>query len=374
MAGKDNGKSWIRIGTLVKRYREEQRVTQRELAAAAGMSLGALRDLEQGRTLSPRWGSVEGLVAVLGLGQPQRAELAQAWRTGAEDSCSRRAGMPRRPGVRIAILGPLAAWRDGAPLLLGSARQRAVLGVLALHAGTGVHRDVLIDLLWDDWPPPTAVSKVQSYVSWLRQALGARPARDPGPELITTAGGRCYALNTDAVHLDLLAFDELTRQARQAAVQSDPALACERFEQALRLWNADVAADIELLSEYPARVEATCRRAAAVISYAELAAAAGAYPLVLPHLRDLCVRDPLNEHAHACLMTALAATGQQAAALEVFTSMRRRLDAELGLTPSVVLVQAHAEVLRQQVGGIASGAGGPSLNPTFVGRRRDPCS
>src|SRR5258708_4924132 len=121
MAGKDNGKSWIRMGTLVKRYREEQRVTQRELAAAAGMSLG-----------------------------------------------------------------PLAAWRDGAPLPLGSARQRAVLGVLALHAGTDVHRDVLIDLLWDERPPPTAVSKVQSYISWLRNVLGARPARDPGPELITT--------------------------------------------------------------------------------------------------------------------------------------------------------------------------------------------
>jgi DNA-binding SARP family transcriptional activator len=348
MAGKDNGKPWIKMGTLVKRYREEQRLTQRELVAAAGMSLGALRDLEQGRTLSPRWGSVEGLAAVLGLGQAQLAELARAWRAGTEGARSRRDGAPRGPGVRVAILGPLAAWRDGAPLPLGAARQRAVLGVLALHAGTDVHRDVLIDLLWDERPPPTAVSKVQSYISWLRKVLGARPARDPGPGLITTAGGCCYALNTDAVHLDLLAFDELIRQAQQAAVQSDPALACDRFEQALRLWNADVAADIELLREYPARVEVTCRRAAAVTSYAELAAEARAYPLVLPHLRDLCARDPLNEHAHACLMTALAATGQQAAALEVFTSMRRRLDAELGLTPSVVLVQAHTEILRQQ--------------------------
>ena len=249
--------------------------------------------------------------------------------------------------MRVAILGPLAAWRDGAPLPLGAARQRAVLGVLALHAGTDVHRDVLIDLLWDERPPPTAVSKVQSYISWLRKVLGARPARDPGPGLITTAGGCCYALNTDAVHLDLLAFDELIRQAQQAAVQSDPALACDRFEQALRLWNADVAADIELLREYPARVEVTCRRAAAVTSYAELAAEARAYPLVLPHLRDLCARDPLNEHAHACLMTALAATGQQAAALQVFEELRSLLDAEFGILPSPVLVRAHAAVLRQ---------------------------
>ena len=45
MAGENVGKSRTSMGTLIKRYREGQGLTQRELAAAAGTSIGALRDL-----------------------------------------------------------------------------------------------------------------------------------------------------------------------------------------------------------------------------------------------------------------------------------------------------------------------------------------
>ena len=71
MAGENVGKSRTSMGTLIKRYREGQGLTQRELAAAAGTSIGALRDLEQGRTRSPRWAMLEELAAVLGLAQAQ---------------------------------------------------------------------------------------------------------------------------------------------------------------------------------------------------------------------------------------------------------------------------------------------------------------
>jgi transcriptional regulator with XRE-family HTH domain len=70
VAGEINGRGRIGMGSLLKRYRQARGVTQRELAAAAGLSIGTLRDLEQGRTRFPRWGMVEGLAAVLGLGAP----------------------------------------------------------------------------------------------------------------------------------------------------------------------------------------------------------------------------------------------------------------------------------------------------------------
>ena len=62
---------------------------------------------------------------------------------------------------------------------------------------------------------------------------------------------------------------------------------------------------------------------------------------MLPQLRWLCVRERLNEQAHAWLMTALAAAGQQAAALHVFTELRSLLDRELGVAPSPVLIEAR---------------------------------
>ena len=108
--------------------------------------------------------------------------------------------------------------------------------------------------------------------------------------------------------------------------------------------------DIALLRDHPAAVEATRRRAEAVLGYADASGSAGTLARVLPHLRNLCTREPLNEQAHASLMLALAATGQQAAALDIFTTLRHRLDAELGITPSPLLARAHTQVLRQQTG------------------------
>lgn len=359
--GRENGeKPECGIGALIKRHRQDQQETQRELAEAAGMSVGALRDLEQGRTRSPRWGTVEELAAALALDSDQRAELARACRSGDQARAPRRPGPKERvPGVRINVLGPLAAWRDGIQLRLGPVRQRAVLALIALRSSTIVHRDSIIDLLWGERPPSSAVAEVQGYVSRLRRMLGDGQARAGEAGLVTTVGGCCYRLDARPGHLDLALFGHLLRDAREAAARLDPAQACERYEHALDLWRGDVVVDIDLLRGHPAAVEVTRRRAEAVLEYAEAAEQASACPRVLPHLRDLCAAEPLNEQAHSWLMIVLAATGQQAAALRVFTEVRHRLDAELGIPPSPVLGHAHANVLAQQVsGGTRSSDGG----------------
>ena len=60
-------------------------------------------------------------------------------------------------------------------------------------------------------------------------------------------------------------------------------------------------------------------RAAIVVDYAAAAEVAGLHEPVLGHLRALIGREPLDERANARLMIALAATGQQAAALGLYT-------------------------------------------------------
>jgi hypothetical protein len=70
---------------------------------------------------------------------------------------------------------------------------------------------------------------------------------------------------------------------------------------------------------------------------------------VLPLLQEFTRRDPLNERAHASLMTALAATGQQAAALQIYENLLRRLDDELGVRPGGEIAKAHLKVLRQEI-------------------------
>jgi DNA-binding SARP family transcriptional activator len=49
-------------------------------------------------------------------------------------------------------------------------------------------------------------------------------------------------------------------------------------------------------------------------------------------------------------MTALAATGQQAAAVQVFWQLRCRLDSELGIRPGPQVAAVHVRILRQRAG------------------------
>ena len=317
-------------------------MTQRELADMAAMSIGALRDLEQGRTVFPRWATLEGLAAVLGIaGQ----DLMRACPPGEDAS-----------GVRVDVLGPLAAWRAGTRLAMGSVRQRAVLGLLALHHGVGLHRDAIVDALWSDRPPASAVAEVQAYIHRIRASFGAPGARHGAGQTASTGGaltiatvGASYRLEASTDELDLAVFRRSVRDARSAAARGDLAAACRLYERALKLWRGDVLSDVELLRGHAAVVELNRSRADAVMDFAGAATSTAGPAMVLPHLRELCVRERLNEQACAFLMMALATAGQQADALSAFGELRQRLDAELGIRPSALLEHVHLQVLRQEV-------------------------
>ena len=169
------------VGELISGYRRDAALTQRELADAAGVSIGVVRDLEQGRTAHLQPASASRLASALRLDRQQAAELfpARRGRTGS-------AGPGRPGGLGIRVLGPLCAWRGGVTVQLGGPMLRAVLGLLALHADITLPRSSIIDALWGDRPPATAVAMIQSYVSRLRSLLDpGRAAREPGRLLIT---------------------------------------------------------------------------------------------------------------------------------------------------------------------------------------------
>ena len=56
-------------------------------------------------------------------------------------------------------------------MALGGTKQRALLAMLALDANRAVSVDRLIEGLWGEEPPPTAVKMLQGYISQLRKLL-----------------------------------------------------------------------------------------------------------------------------------------------------------------------------------------------------------
>jgi DNA-binding SARP family transcriptional activator len=252
--------------------------------------------------------------------------------------------------LRLAILGPVTGSRGGVPVALGPARLRAVLTLLVLHADAGLSRADIVDALWADDPPGTAATMVHGYIARIRALLGdgRACAATQHPKRGLSWDGARYRLAPAAVGSDLAEFTGLARLAGQAAANGDAAGACQRYEQSLRLWRAEPAADIELLRGHPAVIELSERRTSLIVDYAATAETAGAHEQVLGHLQALAGRAPLDERVHARLMIALAATGQQAAALGIYENIRRRLDEELGILPARELAEAHLRVLHQQ--------------------------
>jgi DNA-binding SARP family transcriptional activator/DNA-binding XRE family transcriptional regulator len=328
--------SWI--GRRIREQRNLAGLNQRELADAAGVSVGALRDLEQGRTLWPRWETVQALTSALGVDFDQPDHLMIPHRGASQRRLAARITPPpagtASATIHLRLLGPLVVTNLGKPIHLGPARQRTVLALLVLNGGSGTRIDELMDLLWFGRPPASAVSEVHRYISRLRRLLtsACRPRGRWHPIIWT---GQDYRLQlTGAAHVDSLAFREFTRGGHDALAEGEHALACQLYEDALSLWRGSALQDIELLAEHPMVTSLDIQRSEVTIRYADAAAQIGAHQQVLPHLRDLCTRESLNEAAFTRLLVALRATGQRAAAIAEFDRFRRRLDHELGIFPS----------------------------------------
>lgn len=338
------------FGAVIRRNRKAHGLTQRQLADLAKISIGTLRDVEQGRTRSPRWRLAQRLIDALSIDDGQLEHLLEA-----DTPEGRAAGSTTGTGtigpygpsrIHIQLLGQVAAYRDNEPVALGSIRHRCILALLALENSHGVKPSVIIDTLWSDSPPKSAGAMVHHYVWQLRRALGLDSIRGDSGTLITTSADH-YRLNATNRQLDSVAFQRLVLQASEAEREDRNADALALYGEALAVWRGDVVSDVDLLHAHPAVVQLSAARADAVMRFAELAIQAGASYHALPHLQSLCSRDPFNERAHAQLMTVLAANGQRARALTVFADLRLRLREELGIDPGRLVAAARASILDQ---------------------------
>src|SRR5262249_4677653 len=109
--------------------------------------------------------------------------------------------------TQFRILGPIEAVVDGRPPALGAPKQPGVLALLLVNRGRVVSSDQLIDGLWGERPPASALQSLQVYVHGLRRALGG--------ERIETSG-RGYRAVVGEDELDLERFERALARGRAA--------------------------------------------------------------------------------------------------------------------------------------------------------------
>jgi len=216
-------------------------------------------------------------------------------------------------------------------------RRKAVLSVLALYRGDVVSTDRLLDIVWDDAPPRTAVNAIQAHVSYLRQVLGGRAA--------IRASGAGYRLDLGAGGSDVVVAERLIRDSAQAP---DPRHRAERLRAALALWRGRPLADVAgmpWLDEQAERLDGLRLQATRGLLEARLAL--GETAELVPELEQLTGAHPFDEQLRSQLMLALYRSGRQADALAAFRRLRRTLGDDMGIDPSQSLRELEAAILRQ---------------------------
>ena len=244
--------------------------------------------------------------------------------------------------LELGILGPLQVRIGGDdPVALGGVRQRAVLAVLALNAGQVVSTDRLVDELWGESPPASAVHTVQVFVSRLRTQLAAASER-----LITRPPG--YVLELGVDEIDALRCERLYDGARSALAAGDAGRAAAMLADARGLWRGPPLADFTyepFAQASIARLEElrlSCRE-----ELIDSQLALGRHAEVIADLEALVREQPFRERPRGQLMLALYRCGRQADALEAFQEARRALVEELAVEPGNPLRELEQRILRQ---------------------------
>ncbi|MET7330408.1 BTAD domain-containing putative transcriptional regulator [Nonomuraea sp. NPDC005650] len=239
--------------------------------------------------------------------------------------------------VRFALLGPVSVDGPDGPITLGSPKQRTVLAALLLDANRTVSNDRLVDLIWGERAPRTAVARLQVYIHELRALVGK--------ERISRVGAG-YRIHAGVDELDLHLFERYRTTARADAEEGRHTEAVARLRAAAGLWRGPALAGTGAALIHQERPGLEDRRVCALEELYDAELAAGRHAEIVGELHTAVADHPLRERLLGQLMLALHRCERRAEALAVYRDARRRLVDELGIEPGRPLRQLHQRLLQ----------------------------
>jgi DNA-binding SARP family transcriptional activator len=244
--------------------------------------------------------------------------------------------------LRVHLLGEMSVEADGTRLSPPESRRAwALLAWLAVNPG-GHARGEMAARFWPDVLDSSARASLRSAVWALRRALG--------PE-----GGAHLVASRDAIGLEDVWCDavEFGRLASEGSLER----AIDLSERGELLAGFDDDWALAARDEHrAAAAEALGMLAAQARDAGDPRAAAG-------WAKRRLALDPLSEDAARALMELLAAAGDRAAALAVYSKLRERFREELAMTPS-----AETRQLADSIRAPGDGGGAAVSGPPLVGR------
>jgi DNA-binding SARP family transcriptional activator len=264
--------------------------------------------------------------------------------------------------MEFRLLGPMEVLDGGTAIALRGLKPRALLARLLVTPNRTVAVDRLVDDLWGDAVPGTAVKMVQIYVSQLRKLL-------PADVLLTRPPG--YLVQVDPEEIDIVRFDRLRRTGRAALEAGEAAAAAAHLRDALGLWRGEALAEFVEPFAQAERNHLDELRLACLEDRLEADLMQGRHAELVGELAAEIARFPLRERLRKQSMLALYRSGRHADALAAYHDFRRRLDDDLGLEPSVELRELQQLILNQDPSLELSRGATPGARGGDVTGRRD---
>jgi DNA-binding SARP family transcriptional activator len=285
--------------------------------------------------------------------------------------------------VQVSVLGSFQVVHRGVIITPSAPKLRQVLALLSVSANKVIGIDQIIDELWAERPPVSAMTTLQTYIYQLRKVF--RTSGDDSPVLTTRPGG--YLLRLAANSVDAHVFEQLAERGRLELGAGNVESAAETLRAALRGYRGQMLRDVpvgRLLHSETVRLEELRKSVLELRIAADLQL--GRHHELIGELTNLVALHPTHEGFQANLMQALYTAGRRSESLQVYQRARDALARELGLEPSAVLQQLQRDVLSaapsldtRPAAGLAARSGKaveppaqlPANVPSVIGRDAD---
>jgi len=245
----------------------------------------------------------------------------------------------RQPHVlAIRLLGTVAAKVNGVNCRITSGRQRSILALLASEAGQVLSTDQLVNAVWGDAPPPSAINALQVHVSGLRSVLGvggvAIQTRPPGYVLDTTRFD--VTVSVDALEFEQMVRAKLASGGGPSWDSIDALWTGEPFGGAFDAVYGGFFVE-RLVELHRGVVEARC----------DDQLARGLHDQLVADMEAYVEAEPYRECRWRQWVLALYRCGRQSDALATFQRGRHRLIDDLGIEPGPALSALEHAILAQ---------------------------
>jgi len=262
--------------------------------------------------------------------------------------------------LEISLLGRFRAEIDGVTVDEKRWTRRSaksLVKLLALKPNHALHREQIMDLLWTEELPETALNNLNKAIHAARRAFEPDLAKGSCSPFILTSNNQIILASPGSLRID---SDEFERLANHALRNND----FEAGQKAVEMYRGDLL--IEDIYEdwiYARRESMRILFRKTATKVAGLFAAENNHQASIEILKKLAADDASDEYVHRLLMRFYAETGSKYQALKQFEQCRAGLSA-LGIEPEPETLRLAQTIKRGEIASVQNGHKPASVGQT----------